>query len=407
LQLKIPSVSLSKVLLISTLYISQSVPVSFMKTGFQVFLKNQQLSNDSISRLLGLLLLPWALKFLWAPLIDRYGSRSFGHRKSWIIPLQIGGALVLALAAFLDLESQLTQVFLLFLFYSFLSATQDIAVDGLAVLSLNKKQHGIGNSIQMGGYYLGELLGGAAILIIFEQFGWTASILTLAVFFLIPLPFILPFKEKEIAPDIESARPNFGNISSYFKQENSFWIILLFIYMGNQVLARTLLPSILAERNFTESEIGFTIGVFGNGASIAGAVLGGLFIQSLGRRRSLITYGLLKIPVFFLLLVIPNTEIGHGWVIGSILCNDFMAGLATVALFTVMMDKCRLDSPGTDFTIQQSMNAIGVVFFVFLSGAILENFGFTSLVITASLIGLLSVILVWMMPKTSLDSIKV
>jgi len=378
-----------------------------MKTGFQVFLKNQQLSNDSISRLLGLLLLPWALKFLWAPLIDRYGSRSFGHRKSWIIPLQIGGALVLALAAFLDLESQLTQVFLLFLFYSFLSATQDIAVDGLAVLSLNKKQHGIGNSIQMGGYYLGELLGGAAILIIFEQFGWTASILTLAVFFLIPLPFILPFKEKEIAPDIESARPNFGNISSYFKQENSFWIILLFIYMGNQVLARTLLPSILAERNFTESEIGFTIGVFGNGASIAGAVLGGLFIQSLGRRRSLITYGLLKIPVFFLLLVIPNTEIGHGWVIGSILCNDFMAGLATVALFTVMMDKCRLDSPGTDFTIQQSMNAIGVVFFVFLSGAILENFGFTSLVITASLIGLLSVILVWMMPKTSLDSIKV
>lgn len=407
MQLKIPSVSLSKVLLISTLYISQSVPVSFMKTGFQVFLKNQQLSNDSISRLLGLLLLPWALKFLWAPLIDRYGSRSFGHRKSWIIPLQIGGALVLALAAFLDLESQLTQVFLLFLFYSFLSATQDIAVDGLAVLSLNKKQHGIGNSIQMGGYYLGELLGGAAILIIFEQFGWTASILTLAVFFLIPLPFILPFKEKEIAPDIESARPNFGNISSYFKQENSFWIILLFIYMGNQVLARTLLPSILAERNFTESEIGFTIGVFGNGASIAGAVLGGLFIQSLGRRRSLITYGLLKIPVFFLLLVIPNTEIGHGWVIGSILCNDFMAGLATVALFTVMMDKCRLDSPGTDFTIQQSMNAIGVVFFVFLSGAILENFGFTSLVITASLIGLLSVILVWMMPKTSLDSIKV
>lgn len=398
MQFKIPRVSFSKVLLISTLYISQSVPVSFMKTGFQVFLKNQDLEIDHISGLMGLLLLPWALKLLWAPLIDRYGSKAIGHRKSWIIPLQIGGAIVLALAAFLDLESQLMQIFLLFLFYSFLCATQDIAVDGLAVLSLNKKQHGIGNSIQMGGYYLGELLGGAAILVIFDKFGWTPSILTLAAFFLLPLPFILPFKEKELAPDEENVRPGFGHIASYFKKENNYWLILLFIYMGNQVLARTLLPSLLAERHFSESEIGYTIGVFGNAASIAGAVIGGLFIQSIGRKRSLITYGLLKIPAFFLLLVIPNLAMSHAWVIGSILCNDFMAGLAAVALFTMMMDKCRRESPGTDFTIQQSLNAIGVVLFVFLSGAILQNFGFTVLVISAAVIGLISVVLVWMMP---------
>lgn len=370
-----------------------------MKTGFQVFLKNQNIDSENISRLLGLLLLPWALKFLWAPLIDRYGSRRFGHRKSWIIPLQIMGAIVLAFAAFLDIESHLFQIFLLFFFYSFLCATQDIAVDGLAVLTLNKKQHGIGNSVQMGGYYLGELLGGAAILVIFEKFGWTPSILALALFFLMPLPFIFRFKEQQLAPDQENARPSFSRISSYFKHENSSWLILLFLYMGNQVLARTLLPSLLAERHFSESEIGYTIGVFGNAASIAGAVLGGLFIQSIGRKRSLIGYGLLKIPVFFTLLVIPETSISDGWVIASILCNDFAAGLATVALFTVMMDKCRLDSPGTDFTIQQSMNAIGVVLFVFLSGAILENFGFTALVITASIIGLISVFLVWKMPN--------
>ncbi len=398
MELKIPRVSFSKVLLISTLYISQSVPVSFMKTGFQVFLKNQHINSDKIGGLLGLLLLPWALKFLWAPLVDRYGSKRIGHRKSWIIPLQIAGALVLASAAFLDLESQLIQVILLFLFYSFLCATQDIAVDGLAVLSLNKKQHGIGNIFQMGGYYLGELLGGAAILIIFDQYGWTASILTLSVFFLLPLPFLLPFREKELAPNEESARPGFGHIASYLKKENNYWLFLLFIYMGNQILARTLLPSLLAERHFSESEIGFTIGVFGNAASIAGAVLGGLFIQSLGRKRSLITYGLLKIPAFFLLLVIPNMAMSHGWVIASILCNDFMAGLATVALFTVMMDKCRRESPGTDFTIQQSLNAIGVVLFVFLSGAILHSFGFTVLVISAAIIGLISVVFVWKMP---------
>ncbi|MHB1278474.1 MAG: MFS transporter, partial [Bacteroidia bacterium] len=265
---RIPRVSLHKALLISALYISQSVPVSFIKTGFQTYLKNQDIAYDSISKLLGLILLPWALKFLWAPLVDRYGSSRFGHRKSWLIPLQLGGAVVLGVIAFMDIESQLNQIVLLFFFYSFLCATQDIAVDGLAVLSLSKKQHGLGNSMQMGGYYLGELLGGAVILIVLDQFGWTTSILTLAAFYLIPLFFLLPYKESKPPTPSAPATYRMEEIKSYFKGEQGIWILLLVLYMGNQVLARTLLPSLLKERHFTDTEVGFTIGVFGNSASI-------------------------------------------------------------------------------------------------------------------------------------------
>lgn len=392
---RIPRISFHKALLISALYISQSVPVSFIKTGFQTYLKNQDIAYDSISKLLGLILLPWALKFLWAPLVDRYGSSRFGHRKSWLIPLQLGGALVLGFIAFMDIESQLNQIVLLFLFYSFLCATQDIAVDGLTVLSLSKKQHGIGNSMQMGGYYLGELLGGAVILIVLDQFGWTISILTLAVFFLIPLFILLPYKESRPPNPPAQRTYRMEEIKSYFKGEQLIWLLLLVLYMGNQVLARTLLPSLLKERSFTDTEVGFTIGVFGNSASIIGAIVGGVLMEYLGRKRSLMLYGFIKIPIFFLLLLVPMLQVSNALVIGGIMLNDFTAGCAAAALFTVMMDKSRLSSPGTDFTIQQSINAIGILIFVVLSGIIQRHYGYTSVILIASFIGLLSLFFIW------------
>lgn len=339
---------------------------------------------------MGLLLLPWVLKFLWAPLVDRIGSGSPNHRKKWIVPLQILGALVLAIAAFLHLESQLLQVYILFLIYSFISATQDIATDGLAVLSLNRKQYGLGNIMQMGGYYLGELLGGAAILIIFDYFGWTASILFLALFFLLPLPFIIPYQESNKAPDPAHAKPGRKSISE-FVWKNKAWLLVSILFMGNQVLARTMLPSLLSDRHYSESEIGFVIGVLGNGASILGAVLGGLIIDSLGRKRSLVLYGTLKIPAFFTLLLLPNLEVADGWILSGVLLNDLLAGLSTVALFTVMMDRSRHSSPGTDFTIQQSFNAIGILIFVILSGTLLSEIGLNGLVQSATIIGVLAV----------------
>lgn len=378
--------------LISTLYISQSVPVSFIKTGFQVFLNEQNIESDSISRLMGLLLMPWALKLLWAPIVDRIGYGKPNHRKKWIIPLQIIGALLLAGAAFLDLKSQLIQIYTLFFIYSFICATQDIAVDGLAVLSLSRKQHGIGNTIQMGGYYLGELLGGASILILFNYFGWTVSILFLALFFLLPLPFLIPFKEEEKVADPEKNRPSFKTIS-HFVWNNKFWLFVAFLYMGNQVLARTMLPKMLADRNFNMAEIGFITGVLGNAASIVGAIVGGVFIEKIGRKRSLLIYGSLKVPAFFCLLLIPMTEISKFWVLSGILLNDFLAGLSVVALFTVMMDKSRKESPGTDFTIQQSFNAIGILFFVILSGILLKNQGLSGLISTSTVIGVVAVVL--------------
>jgi len=391
---KLPKISAEKLVLISALYISQSVPVSFLKTGFQLVLNDQNLENATVTSLMGLLLLPWTLKLLWAPFVDRYGSKRIGHRKSWIIPLQLAGAGVLVIAAFLPLESSMIQITLLFLIYSLICATQDIAVDGLTVLSLSKRQHGIGNSIQMGGYYLGELLGGAVILILFDQYGWTVSILALAALFLTPLIPVARYKEPHCPVDLDN-KPSFASINSFFKQEEGWWVVLLVLYMGNQILAKTLLPTMLADQGMGKGDIGMLTGVWGNSASFVGAVLGGLLINKIGRKQSLIGYGLIKIPVIYLIIFIGQDDTSVNLTRFVILINEFISGLATVTLFTIMMDKCRNNSPGTDFTIQQSVNSIGILIFVIMSGAIRSYLGHEVLVVTATLLALISATIAW------------
>ena len=368
------------------------MPVAFIKNGFQVFLKENEFDLGAISGLMGLMLLPWTLKFLWAPLVDRVGFNKKAHRKSWIIPMQVLGTLLLVFAAFSEPQDHLLRICILFFGYSFFCATQDIAVDGLAVLSLNKREHGMGNSMQMGGYYLGELLGGAVLLIVLGTFGWTATILSLAALFLLPLIPLIPFKEPQCPVDNEE-RPSMKSIADWFKRNEIMWVILLIVYTGNQVLARTLFPSLLTDRNFSETEIGQLVGIWGNGASLVGALLGGLLMNKLGRKNSIILYSILKLAAFSLLFFLLDESLSYQKALFVIATNDFCAGLATVALFTVMMDKCNLNRPGTDFTIQQSINSIGILVFVILSGTIAKAFGYGGLFYAAIIIGVLSVIL--------------
>ena len=73
--------------LLSTLYLSQGLPFGFFTQALPVFMRKQHYSLEAIG-LTTILALPWALKFLWAPFVDRYGSKRLGRRRSWILPLQ-------------------------------------------------------------------------------------------------------------------------------------------------------------------------------------------------------------------------------------------------------------------------------------------------------------------------------
>ena len=172
--------SRTKFILLGSLYTSQFLPAAFFFQALPNFLRQQGASLQVIG-LLSLLTLPWILKFLWAPLVDRYGSRRWGHYKSWIVVTQC--LLCLTLIACASIDSISSDAFVLFqgvFLVVTLAATQDIATDAIAVRMLLPSERGWGNGIQSAARAVGGLLGGGIMLLALDRLGWQVSVWILA-----------------------------------------------------------------------------------------------------------------------------------------------------------------------------------------------------------------------------------
>jgi MFS family permease len=143
-----------KLLLLGSLYLAQGLPYGFFTQALPVLMRESGASLKAISAT-SLLFAPWALKFLWAPLVDHVGTR-----KQWILPLQLAAASGAALLALTDAQHSFTLIFAVLLAFNLLAAMQDVATDGLAVCLLSSDERGLGNGLQVGAYRVGMILGG-------------------------------------------------------------------------------------------------------------------------------------------------------------------------------------------------------------------------------------------------------
>ena len=161
------------------LYFVQGLPFGFQATALPVYLREAGLSLTAIGFATALSL-PWMLKAFWAPLVDRYGSKKFGRRRSWILPLELVLAALCIMAAFLDPHSGLKSLLALVFLMNLAAATMDIAVDGLAIDLLSLKELGKGNIAQVVGYKIGMLTGGGLLVWASGKIGWQGLFLSMA-----------------------------------------------------------------------------------------------------------------------------------------------------------------------------------------------------------------------------------
>lgn len=196
-----------KYVLLGSLWFTQMVPMGFLLTGVPTILRQQGRSLEEIG-LVGLVALPWALKFLWAPVVDIYGSRRFGHYRSWIVLLQSLLVLALCLTAQFELKTSYHTLLALFTLICLISATQDIATDALAVNLLAVEERGWANGMQMAANFLGSIVGGGLMLVLYSRWGWRWSLLLVALLVALPLLAVLRARDlrRRIAGGIRSGR---------------------------------------------------------------------------------------------------------------------------------------------------------------------------------------------------------
>ena len=152
--------------LLGSLYFSQGIPNGFFRHAVPVIFKQSGLSLEKIGLYLPALYLPWMFKFIWVGLIEKFQVLDLGKYRSSIIFLQIFTAITALFLSTWQLEGSIG-IFILFVFLINLwSSMQDIATDGFSVFLLEQSEKGWGNSVQIGFFWIGYIVGGGFLLIL-------------------------------------------------------------------------------------------------------------------------------------------------------------------------------------------------------------------------------------------------
>lgn len=375
--------SMNRMLLLGSLYFAQGLPYGFFTKTVPALLREQGVSLSKIG-FSALLTLPWALKFLWAPLVDRYYSPRLGQRRSWILPMQAGTFLTLVtLALFVDL-SQLGPLLVGVFFLNLFAATQDVATDGFAVDILPPSERGLANGLQVAGYRLGMIVGGGVLAAYYFELGLTGIFWAMAGLTVLASAPIWLHGERVRVPDNTVARPAepahpAHSSGVHFLRRPGVWrvLVLLLLYKAGTNLSTGMMSAFLIDVGLTIPDIGKLLGTVGSVAGLLGALTGGALVTPLGRRRALIIFGLCQAAAVAGYIFLTIGQPSRTDFIVACFAEHFASGLGTAALFTAMMDWSRRDHAATDYTVQASAVVIATQIVVMASGLIADAFGFT------------------------------
>ncbi|NOZ35727.1 MAG: MFS transporter [Chlorobi bacterium] len=361
-----------------SLYIAQSVPMTFFSTVMPVIMRQEQYSLTSIG-LLQLVKLPWILKFLWAPLVDGSSKRTIDFKK-WIFSSEIVYAVLIVAIGFLNLQIDFNLIIILLLFAFTASATQDIATDAFAILILKKEDRSIGNSMQSGGSFLGTVIGSGVLLIIYSFYGWKFLMLGLAGFVFIALIPLLFFKKQKIRTEEKFKKISGKDLYLFFTQKGILkHVLLLFFFYSGIVGILTMVKPWLVDLGYNIKEIGIYSGIYGASAGFLSALFAGWLMRKIGRRKSVRIFMFLTILVTAYFVIISYLTLSTALIILALLLIWGVYGANSVAVYTLAMDNVRTGREGTDFTIQIVLTHLGSLFLAIMSGKLAYNFGYRGL----------------------------
>lgn len=376
-----------------SLYLAQGLPVGFMTQALPTLLRHYGVSLTQIG-VSGLLMLPWALKFLWSPYVDRYGSSRFGHFRSWILCTQGLTVLCLLVLAFLPIEhlgeiSTLWGMFIVLFVMNTLCATQDIATDGLAVHTLKMGAVHWGNTFQVMGSRLGFIFGGGVVLYAIDLLSWQITFLGLAIAVLLNSGLILFYKEPkfiEKKQKLEVSAPKttflyrikqiYGHL--WATVELRIWLLVIVTYKLADGIAGPILKPMMVDMGLSLSQIGIYVTMYGAGCAVIGALLAGWLIKKFSLKHMFILFSVCQTLTFvYYIFLAEQLQDGHmiapHHVYIANALEELFAAMGLVAMLSLIMQHARQQFAATDFTVQVAlMSSIGGS--IYLLGGIFADY---------------------------------
>lgn len=343
--------------------------------------------------------LPYSLKFLWSPLLDRFTPPFLGRRRGWLLLTQLGLMIAIAFMAFEQPKQALQLLAINAMAIAFLSATHDIAADAYRTDVLTELEMGAGAAVFILGYRIALLVAGALALILSDIMPWSSVYLLMSATMAIGIVGCLLGPEpKEIIPPASLAEAVILPFREFFQRRGlvSGLLVLLFITLyklGDALLSNMATPFLLTI-GFTKTAIGAIQVGMGLIATIVGALAGGAILSKIGINRSLWVFGALQAlsNIFYFILSQPQFAKNYQVMVLTINIENFCGGLGTAAFVAFLMSLCNQRFSATQYALLSSLMAVSRDILAAPAGKIAQSTGwplFFLITIVAAVPGLL------------------
>jgi len=330
---------------------------------------------------ISLVSLPYSIKFLWAPLIDRFSLPFLGRRKGWIVVTQFLLAVAIAAMALQRPAQALQVVAINAVIIAFLSATQDIVIDAYGTDILDRHEVGAGAGIKVLGYRAGMIMAGGVALMLADRLSWpivyallgALMLLVLAVSTRVPEPVL---RDEPPSSLKDAVRMPIADFFSRLGLARGICILAFVVLyrLGDSLIDNMTTPFLL-QTGFTQTDVGAVQGGIGLFITIVGVLAGGAVLSRIGINRSLWIFGVLQLASNFAYLLLAHIGKDYPMMVATIVVENFCYGLATAVIVGFIMSLCNPRFSATQYALLSGVLAAGRNLLAAPAGSIVEYTG--------------------------------
>ena len=310
--------------------------------------------------------LPYALKFFWAPLLDRYALPFLGRRRGWILSTQLALMILIVMLGFTSPKDTPWLVALFALLLTFTSASQDIVFDAYRTDVLREKERGLGAAVSVTGYRIAMLASGALALILAGPLGWRLTYLLMAGLMLIGTMATIfgPEPEETVRPPQSLKEAISGPLTEFFGRPSAWaFLALIILYKIGDAFAGSLTTAFLIRGpGFSIGEVGAINKGLGLMATIIGALYGGVMLARLGLYRSLMIFGILQAISNLSFMVLAYAGKVYSIMVAAVAFENLAGGMGTAAFVAFLMALCDHRYTATQFALLSALASLGRIF---------------------------------------------
>jgi PAT family beta-lactamase induction signal transducer AmpG len=387
---------------------SSGLPLLLTASTLQAWMVDEKVELAMVG-LFSLVGLPYSLKFLWAPLMDRYVPPFLGRRRGWMLIAQAALLVSIGAIGFWNPASHPTAIAGVALLISFFSASQDISVDAYNTELLKPEEYGLGSTIYATGYRVAMLVSGSLALILADHAPWRFVYLAMAAVMLVGIgtSFWAPEPAMPAAAPKTLREAVIEPLREFFSRPGAVeMLFFLILYRIDYNMTWTMTTPFVMGLGFSKTDIGVVTKGFGMLATIGGGLAGGGLIYALGIWRAMLLFGAAQAASSLCYLGLAHAGHSYPWMVLAIAVENLCGGMANAAFTAFMMSLCDKRFTATQFALITSFMALSRSVAGAPSGLLAQGLGWPSFFLLCAFTGAPALILLslrgkrWMRPTS-------